>query len=420
MGSDMADLSQLTIKHGCKCMPEAAVSVEDCLIAVSAAIGGANIKSASRMNKAIVFFLSESHMVNDLVETGLIIKDIFVPVLPLSSPAKKVILSNVPPFVKNEKLEQILQRYGKIVSPIKMIPLGCKSPEIRHVMSFRRQALMILNSQSDPLNLSAKLSIEGKDYTVFISSESMKCFVCGDFGHVRQTCPKRDKPVPALENIERAAGADDAATAGASEPQPDGAISAPGDLPEGTGVLEASGDGPKEAVEEEAGPSHAPAETQPETSSGQVGLQPMPETDLVCDGGQAQPDKMESDTTTEELFKQGKDDFSSQASLDLMDDSENEHDDTDLMSNYGEDSELISGGKIKLYSLQQINHFLDTTKGLRKPRIGSFFPDVKLFLLSGSLAMKKASLDELDKPKRYRLKKLLSNVRSSLKLQSKK
>lgn len=416
----MADLSQLTIKHGCKCMPEAAVSVEDCLIAVSAAIGGANIKSASRMNKAIVFFLSESHMVNDLVETGLIIKDIFVPVLPLSSPAKKVILSNVPPFVKNEKLEQILQRYGKIVSPIKMIPLGCKSPEIRHVMSFRRQALMILNSQSDPLNLSAKLSIEGKDYTVFISSESMKCFVCGDFGHVRQTCPKRDKPVPALENIERAAGADDAATAGASEPQPDGAISAPGDLPEGTGVLEASGDGPKEAVEEEAGPSHAPAETQPETSSGQVGLQPMPETDLVCDGGQAQPDKMESDTTTEELFKQGKDDFSSQASLDLMDDSENEHDDTDLMSNYGEDSELISGGKIKLYSLQQINHFLDTTKGLRKPRIDSFFPDVKLFLLSGSLAMKKASLDELDKPKRYRLKKLLSNVRSSLKLQSKK
>lgn len=401
-------------------MPDAQVSVEDCLIAVSAAIGGANIKSASRMNKAIVFFLSERHMVNELVETGLIIKDIFVPVLPLSSPAKKVILSNVPPFVKNEKLEQILQRYGKIVSPIKMIPLGCKSPEIRHVMSFRRQALMILNSQSDPLNLSAKLSIEGKDYTVFISSESMKCFICGDFGHVRQTCPKRDKPVPALENIERAAGADDAATAGASEPQPDGAISAPGDLPEGTGVLEASGDGPKEAVEEEAGPSHAPAETQPETSSGQVGLQPMPETDLVCDGGQAQPDKMESDTTTEELFKQGKDDISSHASLDLMDDSENEHDDTDLMSNYGEDSELISGGKIKLYSLQQINHFLDTTKGLRKPRIDSFFPDVKLFLLSGSLAMKKASLDELDKPKRYRLKKLLSNVRSSLKLQSKK
>ncbi len=75
------------------------------------------------MNKATVFFLTEIQMVNDLIETGLIIKDTFVPVLPLSSPSKKVVLSNVPPFVKNEKLEQILQRYGKIVSPIKMIPL---------------------------------------------------------------------------------------------------------------------------------------------------------------------------------------------------------------------------------------------------------------------------------------------------------
>ncbi len=166
-------------------MHDAQVSVEDCLIAVSVVVSGANIRSASHMNKANVFFLTGIQMMDDLIETGLIIKDSFVPVLPLSSPSKKVVLSNVPPFVKNEKLEQILQRYGKIVSPIKIIPLGCKNPDIKHVMSFRRQAFMIFNS-SDPLNLSAKLSIDGKDYTIFISSDSMRCFVCGDFGHIRQ------------------------------------------------------------------------------------------------------------------------------------------------------------------------------------------------------------------------------------------
>ncbi len=53
---------------------------------------------------------------------------------------------------------------------------------------------MIFNFQSDPLNLSAKLSIDGKDYTIFISSDSMRCFVCGDFGHIRQTCPNQDRP----------------------------------------------------------------------------------------------------------------------------------------------------------------------------------------------------------------------------------
>ncbi len=74
----------------------------------------------------------------------------------------------------------------------------------------------------------------------------------------------------------------------------------------------------------------------------------------------------------------------------------------------------------KLYYVQQINNFLDVTKGLRKPKIESNFPDLKMFLLSGTMAMRKASFDELDKPKRYRLKKLLSNVKSALNVQGKK
>lgn len=51
---------------------------------------------------------------------------------------------------------------------------------------------MILIAQCEPLNLSVKLTIENKDYTIFISSESMKCFICGDLGHFRQTCPNRN------------------------------------------------------------------------------------------------------------------------------------------------------------------------------------------------------------------------------------
>lgn len=113
METKAGDFSCLTIRHRCKCMPHASVSVEDCLMVVSAVVGSVNIRSASRMNKAIVIFLSESQMADGLVESGLIIRDTFVPVLPLSSPSKKIILSNVPPYVKNEKLEEILKRFGK-------------------------------------------------------------------------------------------------------------------------------------------------------------------------------------------------------------------------------------------------------------------------------------------------------------------
>lgn len=76
------------------------------------------------------------------------------------------------------------------MSPIRIILLGCKNPEIKHVMSFRRQAFKILNSQNNSLNLSVKLNINSKDYTIFISSDSI--FV--DFGHIRQTCPNWDRP----------------------------------------------------------------------------------------------------------------------------------------------------------------------------------------------------------------------------------
>lgn len=63
------------------------------------------------------------------------------------------------------------------------------------------------------------------------------------------------------------------------------------------------------------------------------------------------------------------------------------------------DSENTSEGRTTLYSLQQINAFLDNTKGLCKPSIESYFPDLKLFLISCTVAMCKATFDEHDRPK---------------------
>lgn len=61
-------------------------------------------------------------MVDGLLEHGITINDTFVPVLPSSSPSKKIVLSNVPPFIKNKTIQSILERYDKLIEPIKMIP----------------------------------------------------------------------------------------------------------------------------------------------------------------------------------------------------------------------------------------------------------------------------------------------------------
>ncbi len=72
------------------------MSIEDVLIAISEQVGGLNIKSASRMNKALVIFLKEVSMVDELLEKGLVVNNIFLPVLPLSNPSKNLYFQMYP------------------------------------------------------------------------------------------------------------------------------------------------------------------------------------------------------------------------------------------------------------------------------------------------------------------------------------
>uniref|UniRef100_A0A9J8AI51 Uncharacterized protein n=1 Tax=Cyprinus carpio carpio TaxID=630221 RepID=A0A9J8AI51_CYPCA len=65
-----------------------------------------------------------------------------------------LLLSNVPPFISDETLVRIMSRYGKLVSPIKMIPIGCGSPLLKHVVSARLNCSgMISELQRVLLNL---------------------------------------------------------------------------------------------------------------------------------------------------------------------------------------------------------------------------------------------------------------------------
>ncbi len=74
--------------------------------------------------------------------------------------------------------------------------------------------------------------------------------------------------------------------------------------------------------------------------------------------------------------------------------------------------------KPRYYSLEQLDDFLNATKNQRKPKIEMYFPDLKLFIDSSVIAMKKATLEELGQPKRYRLKKFVSAVRKKSKEKS--
>ncbi len=95
-------LDSLTRRHGVKVV--SAGSVEECSVAVGDVVGHECVLAASRMNNSVVLFLSTVEKANEVVGKGINIHGLFTPVLPLSTPAKKVIISNVPPFIKDELL----------------------------------------------------------------------------------------------------------------------------------------------------------------------------------------------------------------------------------------------------------------------------------------------------------------------------
>ena len=201
------NFKSLTRKHGVKICVSFPCSVESIGLAVGEKVGHSGVVSAARMNSAVVVFLDRVEKVNSVVETGITVNGCYVQVLPLSQPATKVVLSNVPPFITDEFLSRELSRHGKVASPIRKLLSGCKSPLLKHVVSHRRQLYMILNNRNEELNLRFHVKVDDYDYVIFATTSVMKCFGCGEEGHTVRSCPRRSDPAPPGPGEAASAGA---------------------------------------------------------------------------------------------------------------------------------------------------------------------------------------------------------------------
>lgn len=86
--------------------------MEDVLLAVGEQTGYENLSTASRMNKAVVVLLKEKRLVNWLVETVVTLNYVFLlQIEPLFSPATRVTISNVLPFIIDGNLMRELRHY---------------------------------------------------------------------------------------------------------------------------------------------------------------------------------------------------------------------------------------------------------------------------------------------------------------------
>lgn len=382
--SQHASLESLTRRHGVKVMPAERCSVEDCVIAVAAVVGYDCIMSASRMNSAIVMFLNSVEKVNEVVEAGIVVNDSLTSVMPLVQPSKRVILSNIPPFIKDEVLERELSRHGKLVSKIKKISLGCKLPQLKHVVSFRRHVFMILNNHNEELNLAMKFKIDDFDYVIFATSESMKCFGCGREGHVIRACP--DKSADQNHN--------------AAEPVSNDEI---GDRGNKENEREAANEKVHEGSVSEA--------------SEQVLLEDALNVDMEEDQS-----IFKTPTLKRKTKDKGKEKRVSKKATGVVVsevgemDSELSNVEESVVDSDGESSDSVSSFSQKrsvrsAYTLEKIKKFLQTTKGMKGVKVEDYFPDRELFINSTRALMKEAAFTEQEV---FRLKKIVQKLKLNL------
>lgn len=403
----------LSRRHGVKV--ECRVGVEECCLAAGQVVGHSSILSASRMNKAVIMFLDSVDKANDLIRSGIVLNDQLVFVQPLSAPAKKIILSNVPPFIKDELIVQELSRFGKVVSPVKKVFHGCKSLLMKHLVSFRRFTYMVLKNADEELNLTLKFKIDGFDYIIYVTSDTiMKCFRCKQTGHFIRDCPESGDDVPGV-----------AEPAGAERPGPV-ASGPPVAVPPAV-VARPPAAAPTATP---ASDTEEPAVTGTEEYTEDINDFPMKELNQSSTEHETSPPeqtKVRSDVSdtvfnvnTQESvdmidepvfkvpFKRKQEAQGKEAKQCKKDDSVEEQG----QEGYQSDSEWseCSQDLTILYTAGEIKDFLRKTKGQRGVKLGDYFPDKSQFVHDVKHHMSEGAFNSKEVS---RLKKIKTNLNKS-------
>ncbi|TKS66079.1 Transposon TX1 uncharacterized 82 kDa protein ORF 1 [Collichthys lucidus] len=393
------------------------------------------------MNKAVVLFLEKVEQVNMLVETGITVNGLFEPVLPLTQPATRITLSNVPPFISDEFLIKELSRHGKVISPIKKMLSGCKSPLLRHVVSHRRQLFMILNNKAEEFNYRFIVRVEDCDYVLFATSSAAKCFGCGEEGHLANACPSRASPA-APSKASGAAGAAGRPVPAARR-QPGGEVSEAGggtgkgsENKDMTGEVgenrDATGEGSESGREtgeaggigeEGKGPGEVGESTKEMGEVGGAG-EAGKVSGEVCEGS-AQAENVVMGTGVSEAAPvpakrrskrknvSGAGGGSKAGRLEGQPTAADSSDSDGWVSDCSE--VLTDSQEKKLYSEKMLKLFLQKTKGVKGLDLEQHFPDQLTFYYSARHVLRNRATSELTDQEIFRLKKQLVKVRKQIK-----
>lgn len=176
----------------------------DYVKSLSDIIGPKNITYASKIsNNRICIYLSSTQVVDSLLKTHdkITIDNTELSIRRLINPAKRIILSNVSPDIPNGIVENALKDIGlQLASPVTHLRAGFPGEEFGHILSFRRQ-VYVSPPQDSILEFESSILINYEDNSrrIFLSTDTMECFLCKQEGHIAINCPQTNQVFPTLE-----------------------------------------------------------------------------------------------------------------------------------------------------------------------------------------------------------------------------
>lgn len=181
------------------------IMLRDYLLSLSTVTKSTSIRFISRIaNSRICVYMESKQSADDLVDKvkKIKVKDHLLEIRPLISRNKRIVLSNVCPIIPHEVLEEKFNELNvKILSPITFMKVGIPDAGFSHIMSFRRQ-FYVSPEDEKRLPESMQINFDETNYWIYITNDSMKCFVCNGVGHLAKYCPQNKHKMDASQPID--------------------------------------------------------------------------------------------------------------------------------------------------------------------------------------------------------------------------
>lgn len=180
-------------ENGIRCYAATSVMIEEYVVALAAIVPPGTIAHSGKLNGKAVFYLTTKKVADAAVEKGITVRGVYVQLEPVVSVAARIVVSNVPPYIPDKDILEHVSKLGTIVSPVRAVPLGCRDPALKHVLSFRRQVHVLLTPGQHEEG-SFVIVYAGIAHRLFYAKDCIKCNLCKEEGHFRRDCPKQTMP----------------------------------------------------------------------------------------------------------------------------------------------------------------------------------------------------------------------------------